>query len=533
MLDYERKDFAKLLKRGALEGRRWMRSTDSEAVRIYDRNLEGVPVTVDLYGKYAKIVDYAPGALDESTKAQVIDLVNRMAYVELGRIIYQVRRKREGLEQHTLMSDEKVELVVKEHGLEFLVDLTSHIDTGLFLDHAITREYVRSISEGLRVLNLFSYTGSFSVYAAAGKAESVTSVDMSNTYCAIAERNLAANGFIDKSRFPVVVSDALAFIDKAVAEGAQYDLVVFDPPSFSNSHRMARPFDVKKDYLAWMSKLSRIMSDHAILIFSCNSSTFALDKSTLKRSFRITGITEQMAPVGFSRSKGGMSRTWLMEKLDLFEWREDHSREYGTGRSKVKTVDDQDFEHLVSSIDSEEAQAGGDRPSRRDDRRGRSEGRPSYRDDRRPSWREGTMADPPPTGETDAGGPATGMSEEDATRTEAPMTEATGVPPTGAMTGEAVMKAVLHTGTTDDLPGVGATREGTRADPPKAGDLMAPVRDVPPGPATMAAHLIATGLQEMTGDHIRTGMAGAVPRAIPTTRHAVPGSPSGPTAMTA
>ena len=375
MLDYERKDFAKLLKRGALEGRRWMRSTDSEAVRIYDRNLEGVPVTVDLYGKYAKIVDYAPGALDESTKAQVIDLVNRMAYVELGRIIYQVRRKREGLEQHTLMSDEKVELVVKEHGLEFLVDLTSHIDTGLFLDHAITREYVRSISEGLRVLNLFSYTGSFSVYAAAGKAESVTSVDMSNTYCAIAERNLAANGFIDKSRFPVVVSDALAFIDKAVAEGAQYDLVVFDPPSFSNSHRMARPFDVKKDYLAWMSKLSRIMSDHAILIFSCNSSTFALDKSTLKRSFRITGITEQMAPVGFSRSKGGMSRTWLMEKLDLFEWREDHSREYGTGRSKVKTVDDQDFEHLVSSIDSEEAQAGGDRPSRRDDRRGRSEGR--------------------------------------------------------------------------------------------------------------------------------------------------------------
>ena len=168
MLDYERKDFAKLLKRGALEGRRWMRSTDSEAVRIYDRNLEGVPVTVDLYGKYAKIVDYAPGALDESTKAQVIDLVNRMAYVELGRIIYQVRRKREGLEQHTLMSDEKVELVVKEHGLEFLVDLTSHIDTGLFLDHAITREYVRSISEGLRVLNLFAYTSSFSVYAAAG-----------------------------------------------------------------------------------------------------------------------------------------------------------------------------------------------------------------------------------------------------------------------------------------------------------------------------------------------------------------------------
>ena len=388
MLEYERKDFSKLLKRGALEGRRWMRSTDSEAVRIYDRNLEGVPVTVDLYGRHAKIVDYAPSGLDDTTRDEVIDLVNRMAYVERERIVYQLRRKREGLEQHTLMSEEKVELTVKEHGLGFLVDLTSHIDTGLFLDHAITREYVRSISEGLKVLNLFSYTGSFSVYAAAGKAESVTSVDMSNTYCAIAERNLEANGFIDRTHYPVIACDALQFMRKAIAGKARYDLVIFDPPSFSNSHRMERPFDVKKDHLEWISMISRIMSEHGILIFSCNSSTFALDKSTLKRSFRITEITEQMAPVGFSRSRGGMSRTWLMEKLDLFEWREDHSREYRTGRSKVKTVGDQDFEHLVSSIDSEETQARGDRPSRRDDRRGREEGRPSYRDDRRAPRRD-------------------------------------------------------------------------------------------------------------------------------------------------
>ena len=60
MLEYERRDFARLLKKGALEGRRWMRATDSEAVRIYDRNLEAAPVTVELYGSWAKIVDYAP-----------------------------------------------------------------------------------------------------------------------------------------------------------------------------------------------------------------------------------------------------------------------------------------------------------------------------------------------------------------------------------------------------------------------------------------------------------------------------------------
>ena len=393
MREYEKKDFSKLLKKGALEGRRWMRQSDSEAVRIYDRNLESVPVTVELYGRWARVVDYSPEGLDGRTREEVIDLVSRMVYVEKDMIIWQYRKKREGLEQHSLVSDQKVEVEVKEHGLVFRVDLTSHIDTGLFLDHALTREYVRSISAGMRVLNLFSYTGSFSVYAASGGAESVTSVDMANTYCAIARENLKANGFLDEERYPVVASDALAFIDEAVKRKDVYDIVIFDPPSFSNSHRMEHPFDVKKDYLKCIGKLSRIMSDHALLIFSTNSSTFALDKGSLKRSFRIAEMTQELSPVGFVRSRGGASRVWVLERLSVFDgkasgWKRDIR--YIRDR-KVKAVRDEDFDILAQSFQEagEREKAEFKREERREYSRKPSFDRPQrrYEDDERPRRR--------------------------------------------------------------------------------------------------------------------------------------------------
>ena len=383
--EYEMKDFAKLLKHGALEGRRWMRSSDSEAVRIYDRNLEAFPVTVELYGKWAKIVDYSVDGLDDKMRECTIDLVNRMAYIERERIVFQHRRKRVGIEQHTLQSDEKVLLDVKEGGLTFRVDLTSHIDTGLFLDQAMTRDYVRSIAQGMRVLNLFSYTGSFSVYAAAGGAESVTSVDMSNTYSEVCRANLAANGFLDEKRFEVVTSDCGPFIDRALEEKRFWDIVIFDPPSFSNSHKMERPFDVKKDYLSWIARLSRLMGDHALLIFSCNSSTFALDKSALKRSFRISEVSQEMSPVGFVRSRGGTSRIWLLEKLSVFDA---DVRPRADRKEYVKRIEDDDFDRLLSSLEKDGQQEEGEERGRKSDRP-RYEGRPAKRDEGyRPRRRE-------------------------------------------------------------------------------------------------------------------------------------------------
>ena len=135
---------------------------------------------------------------------------------------------------------------MKENGLEFECELEKYVDTGLFLDMVHVRENVMAISAGMKVLNLFSYTSSFSVYAAAGNAESVTSVDLSNVYCQWSRRNLENNGFLDESKYRVLASDAGAFLESEIENGNRYDIVIFDPPAFSNSHK-AEDFAVQKD----------------------------------------------------------------------------------------------------------------------------------------------------------------------------------------------------------------------------------------------------------------------------------------------
>lgn len=364
-----------MLKKGALEGRRYLNSSGSTAVRIYDRNIDDIPVTVELYGPYAKIVDYSADGLSPEDEETVIDLVNRMVYVERTRIIYQKRHKREGLEQHTRQSDESLELTVNEGGLSFLVDLVSHIDTGLFLDQALTRDMVRTLSFGLRVLNLFSYTGSFSVYAAAGGAESVTSVDLSNTYCAVARRNLQANGFLDEDKYRVIREDCLSFIEGEIAGKKAYDLIIFDPPSFSNSHNMKKKFDVKKDYLEWIYMLSKIMSDHALLIFSCNLGNFALDKQTLKQAFKIRVLTDEVKAPGFTRSGSGTAQVWLLEKTAPMKEVRKKTNTHAKGgfRKDMKKIDDSDFDVLINSLASESRDEEKDRQERRP-----YTGKPSY-----------------------------------------------------------------------------------------------------------------------------------------------------------
>lgn len=178
-MDYEAKDFGKILKKNAQALRHELLTQGTDCMRVYDRNLQAFPVTVDLYGKYARVTDYGEEAMDEETKEKALDICSRMLYLDKANVIYSYRAKREKGEQHEKSDSEPVITEVKENGLTFTVDLASYTDTGLFLDHAVTRQMIRERSNGCDVLNLFSYTGSFSVYAAAGGAKSVTSVDLS------------------------------------------------------------------------------------------------------------------------------------------------------------------------------------------------------------------------------------------------------------------------------------------------------------------------------------------------------------------
>ncbi|MDC7243929.1 MAG: class I SAM-dependent methyltransferase, partial [Sphaerochaetaceae bacterium] len=243
-MDYLIKDFGKILKKNALMMRRLLLQEDTDCMRVYDRNLEELPVSVDLYGKYARITDYSDEGLSQELEEVVKDVVRRMCYIQSEYVIFHKRNKRHNKEQHDVQNINSLVIEVKEFSHKFKVDLVKRIDTGLFLDHYKTRKLVESQCDNFRVLNLFSYTGSFSVYAAAGNALRVESVDLSKTYTEWAKYNLKLNGF-DSDRYPCINQDALEYIIDSVRKKKKYDLIIFDPPSFSNSRKMNETFDIQ------------------------------------------------------------------------------------------------------------------------------------------------------------------------------------------------------------------------------------------------------------------------------------------------
>jgi 23S rRNA (cytosine1962-C5)-methyltransferase len=163
---------------------------------------------------------------------------------------------------------------VGEGGHRFLVNLGDYLDTGLFLDHRQTRARVAAEARGRRLLNLFCYTGAFTVHAAGGGAASSVSVDLSNTYLDWAAENLARNR-LDTGRHVLERADVLAWL--GAYRGPRFDLVVVDPPTFSNSKKMTASFDVLRDHVALLAAVARVATPDAVVWFSTNHRGFRLD----------------------------------------------------------------------------------------------------------------------------------------------------------------------------------------------------------------------------------------------------------------
>jgi 23S rRNA (cytosine1962-C5)-methyltransferase len=217
--------------------------------------------------------------------------------VAADRIYIKLRKRKENrLGQYQKLDESKAEFAVKEAGLTFLVNLADYLDTGLFLDHRITRAMVRDWSRDKRVLNLFCYTGSFSVYAAAGGAAEVVSVDLSNTYLDWAKRNMQANGAAyDKTTF--VHADVLQYLQQLNDDSV--DLVILDPPTFSNSKRMEAFFDVQQHHVSLINDCLRILTTGGILLFSTNYTKFKLDTAGINAA-EIKDITKATTPFDFA-----------------------------------------------------------------------------------------------------------------------------------------------------------------------------------------------------------------------------------------
>ncbi len=278
------RDFANRLEKNLRHLRRYP-SRGITCYRVYDRDVADVPLIIDRYEDAFHAVEYErPHMRSVAQQADWLDrlreAVARTAGVGEDRVVLKPKHRQRGLTQHERLSTESRTMVVHEGGLRFEINLSDYVDTGLFLDHRLTRAMVRdraAKTPGCRVLNLFCYTGSFSVYAGAAGAAKVVSVDRSNTYLAWAERNLALNS-LDPRRHELVRADVPDFLRVASRRtDDRFHLIVCDPPTFSNSKSTEEDWNVADVQPDLFDLLSKVLHPSGVVYFSNNFRRFRFD----------------------------------------------------------------------------------------------------------------------------------------------------------------------------------------------------------------------------------------------------------------
>ena len=270
--------------------------------RLYDHDLPEFPFCIEFYEKKLYVAEYKRrhGMEEEEHERWIkvsLQIISETLDIAPENIFLKLRQRKPGrLGQYQRLDQSQHEFVVEENGLRFLVNLNDYLDTGLFLDHRITREIVKEKAAGKRVLNLFAYTGSFSVYAAAGGASYVETVDLSRTYLSWAERNLKLNEFNDPNKFSFVHADVIQYLEKLAP--ASFDLIVMDPPTFSNSQRMEDFLDIQRDHVSLINNCLRALTPGGSFYFSTNFTKFVLDKEKINAK-EIKDITRATTPFDF------------------------------------------------------------------------------------------------------------------------------------------------------------------------------------------------------------------------------------------
>jgi 23S rRNA (cytosine1962-C5)-methyltransferase len=270
--------------------------------RIYDHDLPEFPFIVEMYDDKLYVSEYKRkhSMTEEEHEGWIDDckkVIVEVFEIPEENIFLKMRQRKEGRTgQYQKIAEAKNEFTVLENGLKFIVNLSDYLDTGLFLDHRITRLLVRELSAGKKVLNLFCYTGSFSVYAAAGHASHVVSVDLSKTYLNWAQRNIELN-FPDFGLHKIIHADVKQYLKEA--EANSFDVIIMDPPTFSNSKRMDDFLDIQKDHVELINDCMNILTSNGILFFSTNYTKFQIEKEKLSAS-EVKDITKQTTPFDFA-----------------------------------------------------------------------------------------------------------------------------------------------------------------------------------------------------------------------------------------
>ena len=305
--------FANRLRKNLKSLDSWAESEHIDCFRVYDADMPEYAFAIDLYGREARhayVQEYAPprSVNQESARErrrEALAVLPDVLSLPVQHVHSRVRKPQKGSLQYEKRDHEKranaaERHVVRENGLKFWVNFRDYLDTGLFLDHRITRQLLHDWARGTDFLNLFCYTGSATVYAAAGGARSSCSVDLSNTYLEWAHENLLLNGF-GGGEHELVRDECRDWLERQSVWGPRFDLIFMDPPTFSNSKRMDGVLDVQRDHVGMIRRSMKLLRPGGRLVFSTNYTRFKLDGGSLA-DLAVEDISVRTIPKDFERN---------------------------------------------------------------------------------------------------------------------------------------------------------------------------------------------------------------------------------------
>ncbi len=303
--DYE--TFANRLAKMDKHISKWARKSNVTCYRVYDHDVPQYPFAIDRYEDYLYVTEYQTsypvnGEEHREWLGMCLSKMCAALDITLDNIFYKTRKKQKGASQYSKIDDdESFQTIVNENGLKFIVNLSDYLDTGLFLDHRNTRLKVKELSEGKKVLNLFAYTGAFSVYAAAGGAEKIVTIDLSHTYLNWAKENMMTNNLYDPEKQQFLQADVKEWLAFPM-DNEKFDIIVLDPPTFSNSKRMLDVLDIQRDHAVLINQALRRLTPSGILFFSTNFRRFQMEANHITTQ-NIKNISGQTVPNDFRDKK--------------------------------------------------------------------------------------------------------------------------------------------------------------------------------------------------------------------------------------
>jgi 23S rRNA (guanine2445-N2)-methyltransferase / 23S rRNA (guanine2069-N7)-methyltransferase len=291
----------------------WRKQKGITCFRAYDKDIPEYAVAIDVYEEWIHVQEYRspeeiPYEVAQKRLKDILSVIPSVFNVPYENIFLKQRKIQKQLNQYEKHAEEAKTVLINEAGLKFEIDLKSYIDTGLFLDHRMTRAMIERMAKGKHFLNLFSYTSTATVYATRGGALSTTSVDKSNTYTRWAKKNMALNGF-DSGKHRFISEDCLVWMKK---EKSKFDLIFLDPPTFSNTKTTDSSFDIQKDHVGLILAAVNLLADNGTVIFSNNFRKFKMDFESLS-NLSIEDINASTIPPDFERNQK-IHNCWLIQR---------------------------------------------------------------------------------------------------------------------------------------------------------------------------------------------------------------------------